>query len=357
MANDEITNVEQLSTLEKITQTVLYEGYSVFPYRRSSTKNVKPVPFGTIYPQVYQKHHPEVHSTTQTECIIQGSAETTVEITVRFLHLQRKRLLKIDFERFGQNQFQGSDAIEAGGETHSSGWRAIERKIKLGKHKIAELIDHPLKEELTFEDEQSSEMIYHEDGKIAGNIILKQSEISGNVNVLAKPVGIEEEGYKITVKITNTTRADHPESCTRDEIYEQSFLSTNTILQAEEGTFISQADPPETWEKVSETLKNINTWPVLVEKDDRKILSSPIILYDYPEIAPESLGDLFDSTEIEELLLLQIAALPEKEKKEIDQADGKMEAMLRRIENSTPEDLMKLHGRLTEIKNEDKLNE
>jgi hypothetical protein len=357
MAKDETTNAEQLSTLERITQTVLYEGYSVFPYRRSSTKNVKPVPFGTIYPQVYQKHHPEVHAATQTECIIQGSAEETIEITVRFLHLQRKQLLKIDFEKFGQNQFQGSGVIEAGGETHTSGWRAIERKIKLGKHKIADIIGRPLEEKLLFEDEQSSEMIYHEDGKVAGNIILKQSGINGNVKVSAKPVGIEEEGYKITVKITNTTRTSQPESCSRDEIYEQSLLSANTILQTQEGAFISQADPPEAWKEASETLENINTWSVLVEKDDRTMLSSPIILYDYPEIAPESLGDLFDSTEIEELLLLQIAALPDKEKQEIDQADGKMKAMLRRIENTTPEELMNLHGRLTEIKNEDKPNE
>ena len=34
------------------------------------------------------------------------------------------------------------------------------------------------------------------------------------------------------------------------------------------------------------------------------MLSAPIILYDYPQIAPESPGDLFDLTEIDELLTL-----------------------------------------------------
>ena len=51
------------------------------------------------------------------------------------------------------------------------------------------------------------------------------------------------------------------------------------------------------------------------------MLSSPIILYDYPQIAPESPGDLFDGTEIDEILALRILTLTEDEKHEMRNAD------------------------------------
>ena len=47
------------------------------------------------------------------------------------------------------------------------------------------------------------------------------------------------------------------------------------------------------------------------------MLSSPIILYDYPQIAPESPGDLFDGTEIDEILALRILTLTDAEKAEM----------------------------------------
>jgi hypothetical protein len=44
------------------------------------------------------------------------------------------------------------------------------------------------------------------------------------------------------------------------------------------------------------------------------MLASPIILYDYPQIAPESAGDLFDGTEIDEILSLRILAMDRSRK-------------------------------------------
>ncbi len=63
------------------------------------------------------------------------------------------------------------------------------------------------------------------------------------------------------------------------------------------------------------------------------LLSSPIILYDYPQIAPESAGDLFDGTEIDEILSLRIMTLTDDEKREMSQSDDRARAMLERTEN------------------------
>ncbi len=350
MKKDQESNKEPPSLLEQISQTVLYEGYSLYPYHRAAIKNRKPVPFGTVYPRAYQICHTDVHSTTQTECIIQGSEEAAVAITVRFLHLRKKRLLKIDHSAFGQGQFHPVYNIKANGEMYRSGWQAEEQSIALGTHKMAAIMAHPLKTEIAFEGEQSSDIIFDDDEKVAGNVIIKQSAINGNVVVAAKPAGTEKEGFKITVKITNTTPVAKPEGCDRDDVYDRSFLSANTILQAEGGVFISQTNPGASWSKVSETLKNSNTWPVLIDRDDKTMLSSPIVLYDYPEIAAESQGDMFDATEIEEMLMLHMAALTDEEQQKIDQEDGKMKAMLERVKHTTPEELMNLHGRFEEIK-------
>jgi hydrogenase maturation protease len=74
------------------------------------------------------------------------------------------------------------------------------------------------------------------------------------------------------------------------------------------------------------------------------MLSSPIILYDYPQVAPESAGDLFDSTEIDEILTLRILTLTDEEKREMRSVDERARAILERTETLPAEQLMKLHG-------------
>ena len=92
--------------------------------------------------------------------------------------------------------------------------------------------------------------------------------------------------------------------------------------------------------------KNVGTWPVLVGEEGQcdTLLSSPIILYDYPQIAPESAGDLFDGTEIDEILSLRIMTLTDDEKREMSQSDERARQMLERTETMPVEQLMKLHG-------------
>jgi hypothetical protein len=93
--------------------------------------------------------------------------------------------------------------------------------------------------------------------------------------------------------------------------------------------------------------QNTGVWPVLVgEPGDRSVvLGSPIILYDYPQIAPESKGDLFDGTEIDEILTLRILTLTDEEKQELRKCDERARRMLERIESAPGEDLLDLHGR------------
>jgi hydrogenase maturation protease len=105
-------------------------------------------------------------------------------------------------------------------------------------------------------------------------------------------------------------------------------------------------EPPDELRGLASSCQNVGIWPVLVgEAGERDtLLSSPIILYDYPQIAPESAGDLFDGTEIDEILSLRIMTMTDEEKREMRESDDKMRLMLERTESLPPEQLMKLHG-------------
>jgi hypothetical protein len=79
------------------------------------------------------------------------------------------------------------------------------------------------------------------------------------------------------------------------------------------------------------------------------VLSSPIILPDHPEIAPESPGDLFDGGEIDQLLTLSILSMTDAERQEMREADPRTRRILERTESLTREQLMRLHGAIREL--------
>jgi hydrogenase maturation protease len=120
----------------------------------------------------------------------------------------------------------------------------------------------------------------------------------------------------------------------------------------QDGRFVSLLAPPEQISELAASCKNVGTWPVLVGEEGERdtLLSSPIILYDYPQIAPESAGDLFDGTEIDEILALRIMTLTDDEKREMSQSDERARQMLERTETLPIEQLMKLHGVLRNLR-------
>jgi hypothetical protein len=85
---------------------------------------------------------------------------------------------------------------------------------------------------------------------------------------------------------------------------------------------------------------------VLATPEDDAVLGAAIVLPDHPQIAPESRGNLFDNTEIEEALVLHVQALSDEERAGIQQQDAAVREMVERASAVTPEELLKLHGRV-----------
>jgi hydrogenase maturation protease len=155
------------------------------------------------------------------------------------------------------------------------------------------------------------------------------------------------------VRITNTTPWPQGETVGqgRSDAVRQTFVSTHTILRVQAGAFVSLLEPPPALQAAAEACANLKTWPVLVGDDGERhtLLSSPIILYDYPRVSPESPGDLFDATEIDELLRLSIMTLTDEEKREMRESDARGREILERTESLSQDHLMQLHAAVRSV--------
>ncbi len=327
--------------MENLTRTLLYEGYSLYPYYRSAIKNQKPIPFGVIFPKDYNTYNEHSHSHIQSQSIIHGNGELTVSINVRFLHLRQTELFK---KNHNSEEFNPAFELEVDGKTYQAGLPTIERNIQTDWLRLNDLTEEEKTIPFSFESYNEGEMIFNDEKEIVAQKITSISEINGVVKIMAEATGDGEDSFRLTVIVTNTTPLENAVNRSRDEALLQSFLSTHIILQTPDGEFISHQDTPEQWQAAMAICNNVNTWPILIDKNNTTLLSSPIILYDHPEINPASSGDMFDSTEIEEALLLHVNLLSDEEKKRIGGNDEKLRAMLNKVSSLTPEDLNVYHS-------------
>jgi hydrogenase maturation protease len=216
------------------------------------------------------------------------------------------------------------------------------------------------RQEFEFPASRHLEPIRAADGKIGAVLLRRQDASRGLVEVVAHP--LDDVAHKITVRIFNRTPVSPNELEDQGAILLRTFVSTHTILQTEGGEWLSLLDPPPAYAEAAAACKNIGTWPVLVGDPGRHerdtMLSSPIILYDYPQIAPESPGDLFDGLEIDEILTLRVLAMSDAEKIEMRQVDEQARKILERTESLPPGHLFKMHGvmRSVQASNEDFFN-
>ena len=144
----------------------------------------------------------------------------------------------------------------------------------------------------------------------------------------------------------------HAATASRDDALLRCLISAHALLGVRSGEFVSLLDPPAYWRDAASVCRNVGVWPVLVGAEGQAdtMLASPIILYDYPQVAPESPGDFFDGTEIDEMLTLRILTLTDEEKRAMAGVDARAAALPARTEATTREQLGRLHGTLRDLR-------
>ena len=335
------------SLVDRIADAVLYEGYILYPYR-PSVKNRQRWTFGGLYPEAYCRAQRGADAwEQQTECLVEGGPDTVLEVTVRFLHLTDRVVGEFvpplaEWSDGTEPPFRPVEELRVGDRLFHPWQEAEERAVSLSELHLGELLDHPHHTTFTFPGRRWLEPVRGPAGEVVGVLARVQQTVSGEVEVSA--AGAAEGLTRVTLRVLNRTPLQEGRS--RDEALLGALVSTHAILGVRNGAFVSLLDPPEPWREAAAACRNVGAWPVLVGEEGQRdtMLSAPIILYDYPRVAPESPGDLFDGAEIDEILTLRVLTMTEAEKQEAAAVDERVRALLGRTEALAREQLLGLHG-------------
>jgi hydrogenase maturation protease len=319
----------------KVANAVLYEGYMLYPYRPSSLKNQQRWSFGILYPPAYEEvalgtERAKMHS----ECLLKFSGESPVlNIQLRFLHLLSRTTLQL-----------ATGTLD--GKTIPSGEEGIERSVE-----IKVLPQDELQQffQFGFDGLDQTETIRDVSLKSAAQVTRHQNPLEGTMLVSCQLV--RSHVMKVSIDVENASLLVSGVKG-RDSALMSAFLSAHTILTVHGGEFVSLLDPPDDLRDAVAACKNIGNFPVLVGAEGERdmLLCSPILLYDYPRIAPESAGDFYDATEMDEMLTLRVMTLTDGEKDEMRLADDHTRNLLQRTEETVREQLMRTHGTIRSMR-------
>jgi hypothetical protein len=266
--------------LDELLESLLWEGYALYPYTPGATKNATPTPFGIVYPPAYAAALSSTFDHIELRCVMQAPPDAVLGAEVSFL--------------------------EASGDRH----QAQARSVALPGAMAGALSGRPAVKAVS-----------------VGALAVEMS-----LETVPQPDGDE---YEVVLRVNNRTLVSS--GLDRAGALRRSLISTHPVLRVAGGRFHSALDRP---------CASVNTFPVLGSEGDDVMLGAAIVLPDHPQLAPESLGGLFDSTEIEEALLLHVRTLSDDEREEIERQDPAVREMIARAQRATAQDIVSLHGRV-----------
>jgi hypothetical protein len=310
-----------------IADAVLYEGYLLYPYRANSRKNQSRWQFGVLGPPRAEERGIGENDTMSAQVLLDGDG-AALAVVVRFLQLQRRTAERDT----GDGLFAPVAELTAGAQQWLTWDEAVERELSFGPFAVADL-EAGQTIPLAVAGGADVEAV---DG---GRLVRSRRELTGELTLTARPDG---SFTRVDVKVRN---AGAPPG-DKDDAIATSFIGTHLIGEVVDGEFISQLDPPPTALDAVARCRQHRCFPVLAGPPDDKdlILVSPIILYDHPEIAEQSEGALYDSTEIDEILTLRVMTMTDEEKAQARATDPLAAQIIDRCDSMSPEAMLNLHG-------------
>jgi hypothetical protein len=271
--------------LEALIDSLLFEGYALYPYTPDAVKNATPTPFGIVYPPVYASTLASTFDYLELRCALDAPPDGVLRAEVRFLI--------------------------GGGERHE----ATAARVEVPGAMVGALAADPAEKEVRVQGDAGAPLV---------------------VAMALAATPLDGGGYEVALRVENRTVVRS--GLDRAGALGRSLISTHPILYVAGGRFISPLERHR---------PSVNTFPVLASAADDVVIGATIVLPDHPQIAPESRGSLFDGTEIEEALLLHVQALSDAERAQIESQDPTVREMIARAAAATPEQIVALHGRVT----------
>ncbi len=338
------------SAARSIADAVLYEGYLLYPYTASAHKNRMRWQFGVVVPKAHEAAGTGEHGHQQTEVLFEPSCAAEIEVRFRFLQVQERRV-----EAREGDAFVPVAALTVAGKQHVTFDESLERDVALSYRPSSR---QPASAEFQFDGGLASEELRDASGTLAGRIVRESWPLSGALIASAECVSAtptsEGDGlFSLRVRVENDS-AIVP-ATERGVVLRTAFVSAHTLLGMTGGAFLSPIDPPESALAATAYLVNEHTWPVLVgdaSADAQRaslVLSSPIVLADFPQIARQTDADAFDGTEIDELLTLSVLSLSDAERAEARATDPRARAIVERAEAFGAPDVARLHAEVEPV--------
>ncbi|HYB86334.1 MAG TPA: hypothetical protein VEC76_05750 [Streptosporangiaceae bacterium] len=330
-----------LADARRVADAILYEGYLLYPYRSSARKNQSRFQFGVLMPPAYRGVDECEPSASQTECLLECPEDAEVTVVARFLHLQRRQ---VEAAGDGPEGFRAVASVEVDGAEVITWDEAAEREHRVAAP-LAGLLGRGMDAAFEVPGSESVETLIDRRGRTLGRLVRRQAPLAGLIRLRAERLPGPYGALRLRVAIENHTSPDGPLRCREDGL-RLALIATHALIHVPGGRFLSLTDPPEWAAPYVAACVNTATWPVLAGPEECRelVLSSPVILYDHPRIAAESAGELFDSTEIDEILTLRTIALTDEEKREARATDPRAAALLDRVDGLPPEMLERMHG-------------
>ena len=347
-----------LDQVRAVADAVLYEGYLLYPYRASSRKNQVRWQFGVLGPPGAADKGVGEEPGMSIQCLLADTETATgrprsglsVRIHLRFLQLQTRTVERYD----GQGDcFVPVEELVVGDDRWLSWDEAVEQEAVLDFS--PEELHRGTAKEVAVDGGEDVEVLAEASGgsphgPVAGRIVRRRRPLHARVTGSTR----QDDGHtRLEVRVDNISpEPPDTEVGSRDAAIRASLIGAHLILEAEGGRFVSVIDPPETAAAAARGCLQRRCWPVLAgakpadgeAATSTVVLGSPIILYDFPEVAEQSAGALFDSTEIDEILTLRVMTMTDEEKAEARATDPRAREIIDRCDRMSPSSLEQLHG-------------
>jgi hypothetical protein len=326
-----------LTAARQVADAVLYEGYLLYPYRASSPKNQVRWQFGILGPEGAAAAGVGEETSLSTEVVLEAHDDARLAVHLRFLHVQARVV-----------QLRSADGWVTVDELMVDGTRWIPFHEAVSRE--VPLLDLPLDElragltlDVSVPGGEDVEQLTPD-----ARLVRTRWDLHGTVTLATHP-GHDPRLLVLTVTTCNRTAWSSVGVhgwTDRDVAARYSFVGTHLLLTADGTRFVSLLDGPDWATADTSSCAQSRCWPVLIADDEGNdaVLVAPIILGDYPTIAPESAGDLFDATEIDEILTLRIMTMTAAEKSEARGTDPRAAAIVDRCDAMTDDALARLHG-------------
>lgn len=309
-----------------VADAVLYEGYLLYPYRASSSKNQSRWQFGVLGPQGAADTGIGEDSSLSAQVLVRSSGVPSVSGVVRFLQLQHRGAERDT----GGGGFEPVDQLSTASGSWISWDEAVECEIAIAPFPVTSL---PRTFDISVPAGTDIETL------TGGRLVRTRRSLHGLLDISAEPDG---KLLRLSFEVRNTAAP----AADKDEAIATSLIGTHLLLEVSNGEFVSLLEPPDSAVEAVARCSQHRCFPVLAgpPSDECLVLVSPIILYDHPEIAEQSKGALYDSTEIDEILTLRVMTMTDEEKAQARATDPLAAQLIDRCDSMSPEAMLDLHG-------------